>query len=618
MHSANDHSNVSPSEPPVTTAICPTTSVSSTTTSAQVSSASSVVPSSIPPPSAASTAVDNTAIVTSHPSTAQLAPNPATDVSAAITSTVPASADNRPEQPSVEMEVDVEPVQHPPSVFNNRSSSDLNLLLNTVHVPVGSSVRHNTHSADNIQRQQIQHPPALDSYAQPPHCGHRPLTPFEACAAFVHSRFEPLDIPPETNANPPRFAIPTYARASLRLAQTLTEMSTFELTFNNSALSARDIMMVDALLHDDFFMQFRISAISELCVPTSQSATYPVMTDHPIADVVTALRRLHEATVRLNDYRTKLFDEPEHWHTLSSTIDSLDTLGILQEDLEQCRALLDTHLTPAIASMPDDIANFMDMLDLHNATPLKILFFYNVATAELAFAYNTHQALTDRLRVLCATPSAESSNSSTPAPATPTTAHEATATSPDITDPIKTLSLSHEPRTVIPADQASSSAQPLPPQITQVAHPEAATADTVAPASTATTSPATSVPSTAAALSSSQSSLTAQQPTLSTKPSDAYFRPTSSQSGPSVSTAQSRSATNIPTTSSHAASSAPSQIVRNSGAIVGNAPPLNFPGCLLCGANHYSAECDVVSLRERCERVTYDENYTNFEAIDVE
>ncbi|EYC35542.1 hypothetical protein Y032_1031g3443 [Ancylostoma ceylanicum] len=170
---------------------------------------------------------------------------------------------------------------------------------------------------------------------------------------------------------------------------------------------------------------------------------------------------------------------PAACHSSDRTVHGL--LARLINDLDHRRAVLDMYITPLITTVPvEDIQNFVDMLDYHNASPLTILFYYNAATAELAHAYTLHQALTNNLRRLCS-PEPPSSEPDVPhiPPIQPPQSNTWTSA---ITVPTKTnTSLVHSSPTV------ATVTQELQPSI-QSAHADAAPASQP-PASTAPSVP---------------------------------------------------------------------------------------------------------------------------------
>ncbi|EYB85846.1 hypothetical protein Y032_0289g1494 [Ancylostoma ceylanicum] len=228
------------------------------------------------------------------------------------------------------------------------------------------------------------------------------MTPFEACFLYAQRKFEFLDVPVEADLRSQRLAVPTHARAALRLAQTLTVAANLDYTFSIAHLSARDLMMIDAFLRDDIYVHLRDIIAGKASTPTLSAQPYPFIRNLPVLEVVQSLKGLHAATQKFAASRLEFFKKVDQWESPAKVIDALDHLATLLYNVDHRRALLDMHITPQITALPEDIRNFADTLDYHCASPLSIQLVYNAATAELTHAYNAHQALTDRLRRLFA------------------------------------------------------------------------------------------------------------------------------------------------------------------------------------------------------------------------
>ncbi|KIH55680.1 hypothetical protein ANCDUO_14157 [Ancylostoma duodenale] len=166
------------------------------------------------------------------------------------------------------------------------------------------------------------------------------------------------------------------------------------------------------------------------------------------------------------------------------------------------------YITPLITTVPvEDIQNYVDMLDYHNASPLTILFYYNAATAELAHAYTLHQALTNNLRRLC------SSESQSSEPDVPHTSLSHSPQSNTWTPAITAHSKSNTPLvlsslTVATVTQELLSSTPAPQP------PASISPSTTTAAAVSQTETATAVPSTYSATDSD--ALPAETPNLST------------------------------------------------------------------------------------------------------
>ncbi|KIH56341.1 hypothetical protein ANCDUO_13478 [Ancylostoma duodenale] len=289
---------------------------------------------------------------------------------------------------------------------------DLRLLLSTLESIAGvdPSPQLRAQPKPTIRRQHFFDAEDPDQQLQPPCLGYRTMTPFEACFMYAQGKFEFLDVPVEADLRSQRLAIPTHARAALRLAQTLTVAANFDYTFSIAHLSARDLMMIDAFLCKDIYVHLRDVIAGEASIPLPSAQPYPCIRDLPILEVVQNLKGLHACTQKLTAFRNELFEKVDHWESPAQVIDALDHLATLIYNVDHRHAVVDMHITPQITALPEDIRNFADMLDYPCTPPLSISVIYNAATAELTHAFNAHQALTDRLRRLCTSGSQQNLN----------------------------------------------------------------------------------------------------------------------------------------------------------------------------------------------------------------
>ncbi|EYC21429.1 hypothetical protein Y032_0019g3818 [Ancylostoma ceylanicum] len=160
------------------------------------------------------------------------------------------------------------------------ASRDLHLLLSTLESVAGvaSSPQLRSQPKSPLCHQDLFGTDEIDSLNIPPSLGTRAVTPFEACYLYAQGKFQSLDVPVEGN---PSLAILTHACAALRLAQTLTVVSSFDYTFSLAHPSARDLMMIDAFLRDDIYLHLRDSLVEGASVPSSSAHTYPCIRDFP-------------------------------------------------------------------------------------------------------------------------------------------------------------------------------------------------------------------------------------------------------------------------------------------------------------------------------------------------
>ncbi|RCN28900.1 hypothetical protein ANCCAN_25352, partial [Ancylostoma caninum] len=451
-------------------------------------------------------------------------------------------------------------------------------------------------------------PPLLDLFGTedidqlniPPRLGYRALTPpFEACFLYAQGKFQLLDVPVKDN---PSLAVPIHARAALRLAQTLTVVSNFDYTFSLAHLSARNLMMIDAFLRDDIFAHLRDSFVGDASIPSSSAHTHPCIRDFPVSATIQSLEGLHAATQQLTTLRIELFTEIDQWKSPDKVIDALELLARLMHDLDHHRAVLDMYITPLITTVPvEDIQNYVDMLDYHNASPLTILFYYNAATAELAHAYTLHQALTNNFRRLC---------SSEPRSSEPDVPHTSLSHSPQSNTWTPAITVHSKFNTsLVPSlvtvatvnqELLSSKSTPQPPASTSPT--------TTSAAAVSQTETATAVPSTSSAPDSD--ALPVENPNLSVdllKIRHRFSTPTSAKYAEQQ--YRKASASQAAVQRNEAMSSAPT----SSTVTIPPLTPLPITsqssatsregshGCFFCSGNHYTAACDAVkSLTDRC------------------
>ncbi|KIH55514.1 hypothetical protein ANCDUO_14328 [Ancylostoma duodenale] len=358
--------------------------------------------------------------------------------------------------------------------------------------------------------------------------------------------------------------------------------------------------MIDAFLRDDIYARLRDSLVGDASIPSSSARTYPCIRDFPVSATIQSLKGLHAATQQLTTLRIELFTEIDQWKSLDKVIDALELLARLMHDLDHYRAVLDMYITPLITTVPvEDIQNYVDMLDYHNASPLTILFYYNVATAELAHAYTLHQALTNNLRRLC---SSEPQSSEPDVPHTPLSySPQSNTWTPAITVHSKSNTFLVSPSaTVATVTQDLLSFTP-PPQTLASTSPPTFTVAAVSQIETATAVLSTSS-------TTDSDALPAEKPNLSTdllKISFSLSTPAKYAEQPYRKASASQAAVQKTEAMSSASTS---KTVPGSPSPPLPTPPRSsatpregFHGCFFCSGNHYTAACDAVkSLTDRC------------------
>ncbi|KAL6739898.1 hypothetical protein Aduo_013297 [Ancylostoma duodenale] len=361
-------------------------------------------------------------------------------------------------------------------------------------------------------------------------------------------------------------------------------------------------MMIDAFLRDDIYAHLRDSLVGDASIPSSSARTYPCIRDFPVSATIQSLKGLHAATQQLTTLRIELFTETDQWKSPDKVIDALELLARLMHDLDHYRVVLDMYITPLITTVPvEDIQNYVDMLDYHNASPLTILFYYNAATAELAHAYTLHQALTNNLRRLC---------SSEPQSLEPDVPHTPLSHSPQSNTWIPAITVHSKSNTfpVSPSATVATVAQDLlsstpPPQSLASTSPPIFTVAAVSQIETATAVPSTSSATDSDALPVEKSNLSTDllkirhrflSPTPVKYAEQLYRKASASQA------AVQKTEVMAPASTSNTVSGSPSPPLPTPSQSSAT-PREGFHACFFCSGNHYTAACDAVkSLTNRC------------------